>query len=48
MQSAIWKKTIIRINKEKIPGSGGEKAKNQWEILKQFNKSTVSKFQEKQ
>ena len=47
-RDAIWKKNhYIRINKEKILSSGGEKAKNQWEILKQFNKSTISKFQEK-
>ena len=43
-----WKKEhFIKINKEKLPTTGGEKAKNQWALLKQFNKKSISQFQEK-
>ena len=43
-QISIPSDSIIRILKEKVPGSGGQKSMNQWEILKTFNGKTVREF----
>ena len=45
-QISLPSDSIIRILKEKVPGSGGQKSMNQWEILKTFNGKTVKEFVE--
>ena len=44
-KSIDWRSDhYISVIKEKLPITGGQKAMNQWEILKNFDKKTILEF----